>query len=58
MRGTGMFFYFVMVMLIGFFVFVPWLLFVVPLMGLRNFIILVLLLIAGFALEGIYRYYK
>ncbi len=45
------FIYFCFVMIIGFIILVPWLLFVVPLIGLKSFIILLFLLIIGFFAE-------
>ncbi|SHM60336.1 hypothetical protein SAMN05216179_0579 [Gracilibacillus kekensis] len=45
------FLYFCLIMIVGFLILVPWLLFVVPLMGLKTFIILLLLIIFGFFVE-------
>lgn len=49
------YFYFIFVMVIGFLIFIPFLIYVVPLIGLRNFVIVVLLLILGFLVESFFR---
>ncbi|UOQ50299.1 hypothetical protein MUN88_09680 [Gracilibacillus caseinilyticus] len=45
------FIFFCLVMIIGFFVFVPWLLIVIPMIGIKTFVIVVILLIIGFLTE-------
>ncbi|QGH36295.1 hypothetical protein GI584_20605 [Gracilibacillus salitolerans] len=47
------FFYFCFIMIIGFSLFVVFLLFIAPLIGLKTFVILVILLILGFFIEFI-----
>ncbi|UOQ87029.1 hypothetical protein [Gracilibacillus salinarum] len=45
------FVFFCFVMLIGFLVFVPWLLIVIPMIGIKTFVIVFILLIIGFFVE-------
>ncbi|WP_175495486.1 hypothetical protein [Gracilibacillus orientalis] len=45
------FFYFCFIMIFGFAMFVIWLLFIVPMIGLKTFIILIIVLILSFLFE-------
>ncbi|WP_156809476.1 hypothetical protein [Gracilibacillus halophilus] len=49
MRDIFSFFF---MMIFGFIVFVPWLIFVVPMIGMKTFLILLVVVMVGFVVEG------